>query len=88
MRYQITKGPDGIAWVTIQPLLQDCREILDNAVNIDTETMTEAEKMGHDTTIIAIKSVIEFLNSLMIEFNMNNREDTKDAEDDSRQTVH
>ena len=88
MRYQITKGPDGIAWVTIQPLLQDCREILDNAVNIDTETMTEAEKMGHDTTIIAIKSVIEFLNSLLIEFNMNNREDTKDAEDDSRQTVH
>ena len=88
MRYQIIKGPDGIAWVTIQPLLQDCREILDNAVNIDTETMTEAEKMGHDTTIIAIKSVIEFLNSLMIEFNVNNREDTKDAEDDSRQTVH
>ena len=88
MRYQITKGPDGIAWVTIQPLLQDCREILDNAVNIDTETMTEAEKMGHDTTIIAIKSVIEFLNSLLIEFNMNNKEEETDAKDASRQTVH
>ena len=88
MRYEIVEGPDGIAWVTIQPLLQDCREILDKAVNIDTETMTEAEKMGHNTTIIAIKSVIEFLNSLLIEFNVNNREEKTDAKDASRQTLH
>jgi len=84
MRYHITKGPDGVAWVTIQPLIEDCKEILDAALNIDTDTMTEAEKMGHNATIVSIKSVLEFLNSLMFEFNIKELSD----EDTVRPTTH
>jgi len=84
MRYHITKGPDGVAWVTIQPLIEDCKEILDNALNINTDTMTEAEKIVHNSTIVSIKSVLEFLNSLMFEFNIKELSD----EDTVRPTTH
>lgn len=86
MRYHITKGPDGIAWVTIQPLIEDCKEILNNAIMIDTTSMTEAEKMGHNATIVSIKSVLEFLNSLMIEHEFNNIREND--ENTTRPTTH
>jgi hypothetical protein len=87
MRYKIQTGPDGVAWVTIQPLIEDCREILDNAIGIDTDTMTEAEKMGHNAAIVSIKSVLEFLNSLMLEHNLNNVKE-ENNENTTRSSIH
>jgi hypothetical protein len=85
MRYQIVAGPDDIAWVTIQPLIEDCKEILANANKIDISTLDHNEQEGHKATVVAITSVIEFLNSLMIEFMINKRIQDENSD---RQTTH
>lgn len=85
MRYHLQEGPDGVIWVSVQPLIQDCREILDNAISLDTSTMTDSEIKGVDFTIMSIKSVIEFLNSLLLEHNTNK---SINDENSTRPTTH
>ena len=61
---------DGIVWVTLQPLLIDVKQALDNAKNIDTSKMDDGEKRGVDFTILAMESVHNFITSLLAEHNV------------------
>lgn len=63
----MVKAEDGIVWVTLQPLLSDVKQALENAKNIDTSTMDNDEKRGVDFTILAMESVHNFITSLLTE---------------------
>lgn len=67
MNYKMVTAEDGIVWVTLQPLLGDVRLALNNAKNINTDNMDEAEKRGVDFTILAMESVENFITSLLTE---------------------
>lgn len=61
------RAEDGIVWVTLQPLLTDVKQALENAKNIKTENMSDDEKRGVDFTILAMESVHNFITSLLTE---------------------
>lgn len=71
MNYKMVKAEDGIVWVTIQPLMLEVRQALENAKNIKTENMNVDDKRGVDFTILSMEAVYNFLGSLMTEHNVN-----------------
>jgi hypothetical protein len=68
--YKMVKAEDGIVWVTLQPLMNDVKQALENAKNIKVSDMTVDEKRGVDFTILSMESVYNFLGSLMTEQNL------------------
>ena len=66
-RYMMHTAPDGITWVTIQPLLVQTMQHLDEAKAIDVSTLSDSERRGVDFTILSMESVVAFLKSLLAE---------------------
>ena len=60
-------APDGITWVTIQPLLVQTMQHLDEAKAIDVSKLTDNERRGVDFTILSMESVVNFLKALLAE---------------------
>lgn len=70
MNYKMIKAEDGIVWVTIQPLMHDVKQALENAKNINTSEMNTDDKRGVDFTVLSMEAVYNFLASLMTEHNV------------------
>jgi hypothetical protein len=66
-RYMMHTAPDGITWVTIQPLLVQTMQHLDEAKAIDVSKLSDDERRGVDFTILSMESVVNFLKSLLAE---------------------
>lgn len=66
----MVKAEDGIVWVTIQPLMQDVKQALENAKQIDVSDMDIDDKRGVDFTVLSMEAVYNFLGSLMTEQNL------------------
>ena len=60
-------APDGITWVTIQPLLVQTMQHLDEAKAIDVSKLNDDERRGVDFTILSMEAVVNFLRSLLAE---------------------
>lgn len=80
----MVKAEDGIVWVTIQPLMQDVKQALENAKQIDVSDMDIDDKRGVDFTVLSMEAVYNFLGSLMTEQNLreiveNNKPRTDEA---------
>ena len=60
-------APDGITWVTIQPLLVQTMQHLDEAKLIDVSELSDDERRGVDFTILSMTAVVNFLRSLLTE---------------------
>ena len=58
---------DGIVWITLQPLLSDVKQAIENAKNIDTNKLDDEEKRGVNFTLLAMESVHNFITSLLAE---------------------
>jgi hypothetical protein len=71
MNYKMVRAEDNIIWVTLQPLMTDVKQALENAKNIDVSAMDVDEKRGVDFTILSMEAVYNFLGSLMTEQNIN-----------------
>ncbi len=83
----MVRAEDGIVWVTLQPLLSDVKQALENAKNIDVSTMDSDEKRGVDFTILAMESVHNFLGSLLTEQSLQEIVDKADNKKDG-ETLH
>ena len=66
-RYMMHTAPDGITWVTIQPLLAQTMQHLDEAKAIDVSKLSDDERRGVDFTILSMEAVVNFLRSLLAE---------------------
>ena len=66
-RYMMHTAPDGITWVTIQPLLVQTMQHLEEAKAIDVSDLTDDERRGVDFTILSMTAVVNFLKSLLVE---------------------
>lgn len=87
MNYKMVTAEDGIVWVTLQPLLSDVKQALDNAKNINTNSMNENDKRGVDFTILAMESVHNFITSLLTEHSLRQIADNTEQKPDS-ETLH
>ena len=86
MNYKMVRAEDGIVWVTLQPLLSDVKQALENAKNIDVSTMDKQEKQGVDFTILAMESVHNFITSLLTEHSV--RELVENEEQKNSGSIH
>ena len=65
--YHMHTAPDGITWITIQPLMLQTMAHLDEAKAIDVSTLSDTERRGVDFTILSMEAVVNFLKSLLAE---------------------
>jgi hypothetical protein len=88
MNYKMVRAQDGIVWVTLQPLLTDVKQALENAKNIDTTKMDTNEKQGVDFTILAMESVHNFITSLLTEHGLREMVDQAKPEVKTTGSLH
>lgn len=65
--YEMQRGPCGTIWVTLQPLIHETKQILENSKSIKTTGMDHDEVKGIDFTILSLEAVYNFLKSLQAE---------------------
>ncbi len=81
--YMMHTAEDGITWVTIQPLMVQTMQHLDEAKAIDVSKLSDDERRGVDFTILSMEAVVNFLRSLLAEHELANIvEETKEAVND------
>jgi len=85
MNYKMVKQ-DEITWVTLEPLLEQVMQHREEAIKIDTDTLSDDEKRGVDFTILSLEAVVNFLRSLLAENNL--REEIDQAKQKESQNVH
>lgn len=88
MNYKMVRAEDGIVWVTLQPLLSDVKQALENAKNIDVSNMDSDEKRGIDFTILAMESVHNFITSLLTEHSVTELVEKEENKDKPEGTLH
>lgn len=66
--YEFNRDKNGIVWVTLEPLIKQVKEVVNNSNNIDTTDMTENEKKAVMSTKVCTQAVYQFLNALQTEF--------------------
>ncbi len=84
----MVKADDGIVWVTLQPLLSDVKQALENAKNIDTSKMDNDEKQGVNFTILAMESVHNFITSLLTEHSVREMVESEEKKNNTQETLH
>lgn len=77
----MVKAEDGIVWVTIQPLMSDVKQAIENAKKIDVSNMDSNDKRGIDFTLLSMEAVYNFLASLMTEHNVREIVENNDKPD-------
>lgn len=85
MNYKLVRAEDGIVWVSIQPLMNDVRQALENAKHIDINNMNNDDKRGVDFTILSMEAVYNFLGSLLTEQNV---KDMLEKEEKQKGALH
>lgn len=63
-RYKLEKGPDGITWVSLEPLMVDIQENLDKLKTIVYEG---DDKRELDMRILGLEAIGSFLGALLTE---------------------
>jgi hypothetical protein len=66
-KYMMHTAPDGITWVTIQPLLEQVMMHREESHKIPTDDLTANEKRGVDYAVLNIEAVANFLRALLVE---------------------
>jgi hypothetical protein len=65
--YQLVKGPDGITWLSLEPLMNDMKSALILLMSLD---LPEEEEQGRNEKILGIKATFEILGALVQEANL------------------
>jgi len=65
--YKLMRQTDGTLLVTIQPLMNDIQKSIDGLMDIDISTLSSEDKQIFDLKILGLKTVYEFLGSLVQE---------------------
>lgn len=63
--YHVETGPDGVRWVSIEPLMQDIVKALDGLMKLDTSNLKEEDVHILDMKVLGLKTVHEFLGSIL-----------------------
>jgi hypothetical protein len=68
--YHVETGPDGIRWVSVEPLLNDIVKSIDALMKIDLESLDDNGKEILNLKILGLKTVHEFLGSIITADNL------------------
>lgn len=79
-RYQVVAGPDGVHWITIEPLIQDLLEACDLLLKIDTQDLTEQQIQDLNMKIVGVKNVKDFFSAILTELSLEQLREEKQNE--------
>lgn len=65
--YVVTKGPDGISWVSIEPLMNDLKDSVKLLMDMD---LPPEEEQGRNEKLMGLKAAYEILGALIQEANL------------------
>lgn len=68
--YRVETGPDGIRWVSVEPLQQDIIQSIEALMKIDTENFKDEDKHILDMKILSLRTIHEFLGSIITADNL------------------
>lgn len=69
-KYHVETGPDGIRWVSVEPLMDDIVTSIDALMKIDTKDMSQEDTHILDMKILGLRTVHEFLGSIITADNL------------------
>ena len=72
MNYVTQKGPDGITWVSIEPLMNDLKESVKTLMELE---LPEQEEEGRNQKIMGLTATYEILGALVQEANLKEARD-------------
>lgn len=82
-KYHVETGPDGIRWVSIEPLMQDIVNSIDGLMKLETDNLSVDNKHILDMKILGLRTVHEFLGSIITADNLKKIKENRDAEEKS-----
>jgi hypothetical protein len=65
--YEFAKTPEGLTTVTLEPLLEQVKQVYHNAISVDTKDLSEPEQRAVKFTLDATNQVYNFISSLLTE---------------------
>lgn len=71
--YQVETGPDGIRWVSVEPLLDDIVKALEGLMNLPKQEFDKLDDDGKhviEMKILGLRTVHEFLGSIITADNL------------------
>lgn len=85
-KYHVETGPDGIRWVSLEPLMDDIVGAIDGLMKLDVTELDEQGKHVIDMKIVALRTVHEFLGSIITADNLKKIKQTHETEE--TQIIH
>lgn len=84
--YHVETGPDGIRWVSIEPLMTDIVSSIDALMKIDTSDMKQEDTHILDMKILGLRTVHEFLGSIITADNLKKMKENTNGQSQQEET--
>lgn len=85
-KYHVETGPDGIRWVSIEPLMTDIVSSIDALMKIDHTDMKDDDKHILDMKILGLRTVHEFLGSIITADNLKKMKENTNGQSQQEET--
>ncbi len=85
-KYHVETGPDGIRWVSIEPLMEDIVGAIDGLMKLPTDNLDDDGKHIIDMKIVALRSVHEFLGSIITADNLKKMKGNNNGQSEQKET--
>lgn len=85
-KYHVETGPDGIRWVSIEPLMDDIVNSIEQLMKLPTDNLDDDGKHIIDMKIVALRSVHEFLGSVITADNLKKMKEQTNGQSKQEET--
>lgn len=85
-KYHVETGPDGIRWVSVEPLMDDIIQSMDALMKIDTEKLDDNNKEVLNLKILGLRTVHEFLGSIITADNLKKMKENTNGQSEQKET--
>jgi hypothetical protein len=88
-KYHVETGPDGIRWVSIEPLMDDIVQSMNQLINIPKEQFESLDDDGKhilEMKILGLRTVHEFLGSIITADNLKKMKGNTNGQGEQEET--
>jgi len=83
-KYHVETGPDGIRWVSVEPLMEDIVGSIDQLMKLPTDDLDDDGKHILEMKILGLRTVHEFLGSIITADNLKKMKANTDATEETK----
>lgn len=83
-KYHVETGPDGIRWVSVEPLMEDIVGSIDQLMKLPTDDLDDDGKHILEMKILGLRTVHEFLGSIITADNLKKMKANTDASEETK----